>query len=391
MSKVKIVILTLLAVLLTSLTGAWVAQAQQFRSGDAVSVTNGEKVDGSLYVAGKTVTIDADVNGDVYCAGQTVTVIGTVHGDVICAAQTLTVKGKVEGDVRLAGQVVSLDANVAKNATVAAQTFVLEQTGNIGGDVTVASSEATLKGKVGRDVVAGTESLTLAGVVGRNVSSDSTNTKLTGEARIAGNVTYTSFNTLGQTEGAVISGQVTRNDPPADRKQADNSFGHVLGKLVYWFVAFLLVALALVLLFPRMFQTVSDRAFPMPWWALLAGLGAMLAMPLVLVLLALTFVGLPLMVVVLVLWIGVALLSGPVFSYYVGRLVLPNRTPLLTMLAGASIVIIASFIPYLSILVFIATAWLGSGMLVLEIFRRVSTSRLQTVSAKPKKPSKAAA
>lgn len=390
MNKMKIVVLTLFTVLLASLAGAWAAQAQQFRTGDAVSVSGGEKIDGSLYVAGKTLTVDADVNGDVFCAGQTVTVTGTVHGDVICAAQTLTVKGKVEGDVRLAGQVVTLEANVEKNATVAAQTFVLEESGNVAGDMTIGANDATLKGSVGRDVVAGTENLILAGIVTRNVSSDSTTTKLGAEARIGGNITYTSYNTLGQTEGAVITGTVTRNDPPADKKQSE-TFTQVLGKLFYWFVALLLVVLALVLLFPRMFQTVTDRAFPMPWWALLAGFGAMLVMPLVLVLLALTFVGLPLMVVVLVLWIGVALLSGPVFSYYVGRLVLPRQQqPLLVMLTGASIVIIASFIPYLSVLVFILTAWLGSGMLVLEIFRRVSSGKLQTPEAKPKKAAKAA-
>lgn len=392
MGKMKIVVLALFAVLLASLAGAWAAQAQQFRTGDAVAVTDGEKVDGSLYATGRTLTIDADVNGDVFCAGQTVTVTGTVHGDVICAAQTLTVKGKVEGDVRLAGQVVTLDADVAKNATVAAQTFVLEQSGKVAGDMTIGATDATLKGSVGRDVVAGAENLILAGVVTRNVSSDSTTTKLGAEARIGGNITYTSYNTLGQTEGAVITGTVTRNDPPADRQQSDATFMQVLGKLFYWLVALLLVVLALVLLFPRMFQTVTNRAFPMPWWALLAGFGAMFVMPIVLVLLGLTFVGLPLMVVVLVLWIGVALLSGPVFSYYVGRLVLPRQQqPLLVMLAGASIVIVASFIPYLSVFVLILTAWLGSGMLVLEIFRRISAGKLQTSEGvKSKKTTKAA-
>lgn len=385
----KIVILTLFAALLVSLAGTWAVQAQQFHTGDMVSVANKEKVDGSLYVTGRSLTIDAEVHGDVFCAGQTIVVTGTVHGDVICAGQTVIVKGKVDGNVRLAGQVVTLDAQVAKSATVAAQTFVLEQAGKVGEDMTIGSSDATLKGSVGRDVVAGAENLLLAGIVGRNVSTESTNTKLNGDARVGGNLTYTSYKTLDQAGGATITGAVTRNDPPTDRSAENKSFGQMLGDWLYWLVAYLLIVLALVLLFPRMFQTVTDRAFPMPWWALLAGLGALFVMPLILLLLALTFVGLPLMFVTLILWIGVVLLSGPVFGYYVGRLVLRKQTqPVLTMLVGASIVTVASFIPYLNILVGILTLWLGSGMLIMEIIRRISSNRLKTSSSKPKKATK---
>lgn len=385
MGKIKIVILTLFAVLLASLAGTWAVQAQQFHTGDVVSVTDEKKIDGSLYATGRSLTIDAEVHGDVFCAGQTIIVTGTIHGDVICAGQTVVVKGKVDGNVRLAGQAVTLEAEVAKSATVVAQTFVLEQTGKVGEDITIGSNDTTLKGSVGRDVIAGVESLMLAGTVGRNVSSQSNNTKLTSDARVGGNFTYTSHKMFDQAGGAMVSGTVTRNDPPVD-ESTESTFGEMLSGWLYWLIAYSLVVLALILLFPRMFQTVTDRAIPTPWWALLAGFGAMLAMPLVLIVLAITFIGLPLMIVALILWIGILLLSGPVFGYYVGRLVFRNQAhPVPTMLGGSAIVVIASFVPYLNILVCIATIWLGSGMLVMEILRRTSSSKLKSSGPKSKK------
>jgi cytoskeletal protein CcmA (bactofilin family) len=372
MNKIKFAIISLLAIVFVSSTGVWVANAQDFRSGDVVSVTKSDKVDSTLYVAGKTVTIDAEVNGDVFCGGQTVTINGNVHGDVICAAQTLTVKGIIDGDLRLAGQTVIVDAQTGGNITVASETFMLESGSETGGDVTIGSGDATLKGFVGRDIAVGTRDLVLAGTVGRNITTDSENTKLSSEARIMGNINYTSFNTLQRASGSEVNGKVTKTDPPAERRHepVDETAAFV-GQFIYWYVAMLITALTLVFVLPKMFQRVTDRAFPSPWKALLIGFVACIVAPIAMILIGITIVGLPLVLVAGMAWLLVLLLSAPVASYYVGRLATKNsRTPLITMLAGASIVLVVSAVPVVNIIVFFAVIWFGSGMILLEIYRR---------------------
>jgi hypothetical protein len=52
----------------------------------AAAIASGEKVSGTAFLAGNTVSSKAEVDGDVFCAGNDVTIDGTVKGDVICGA-----------------------------------------------------------------------------------------------------------------------------------------------------------------------------------------------------------------------------------------------------------------------------------------------------------------
>ncbi|MDB5166005.1 MAG: hypothetical protein JWM37_77 [Candidatus Saccharibacteria bacterium] len=359
-----------LLVLAVSFMWAVPASAHSFHSGNNVTLGQDQRIDSTLFTAGTTVTINSEVSGDVFCAGQTVTVSGTVHGDIICAAQTIHITGTVDGDVRLAGQTVTVGGKVGGNATVAGQTFVLEPTGSIAGDASLASSETTVSGPVGRDIAATGSSLVIGSTVGRNVKAQVQNLHLTSAARVSGRVDYTSSSSLTRDAGAVVTGQIVRTEPTQEGNRHE-FFGFSILWFLYWLLATLFTAMALVLLFPRLFRTVTDRALPRPWKALLTGFVASLAVPVILIVIGITIIGLPLALLAGLAWLVIVLLSGPVAAFYVGRLVLRNaRRPLLVMLVGALILAIAYFIPFIGILVFVAATWIGEGAILLEIFGR---------------------
>jgi cytoskeletal protein CcmA (bactofilin family) len=115
---------------LAALTG--IAGAQNFKSGDNVTVMSNEIVDSMLFAGGKNINIAGTVNGDVYCAGQTIAITGTINGDVFCAGQTITVSGTVNGSVRLAGQIVTLSGVIDDSATIGAQDLTIHNTSIIG-------------------------------------------------------------------------------------------------------------------------------------------------------------------------------------------------------------------------------------------------------------------
>src|SRR5690606_15328805 len=83
------------------------AHAQNFRSGNSVTVGANEVVDSTMWVAGRSIDLAGEVNGDVFCAGQNVSVTGTIRGDLLCAAQNITISGVITGDVRVAAQSVT--------------------------------------------------------------------------------------------------------------------------------------------------------------------------------------------------------------------------------------------------------------------------------------------
>ncbi len=348
------------------------ATAHSFHTGTNVVLGQGEAIHQTVFAAGSTVDISREVYGDVFCAGQNVTVSATVHGDVLCAGQTVHVTGKIEGNVRLAGQTVTLGADVSGNATIGGQTFTLESTSKIGGDLTLGSATASLNGAVGRDVLVGGSNVTISSTVGRNVKGSVETLLLTASARVAGNVDYTSKNLISAAEGSVVGGAVTRTEPPQQAK--DKHFavlGFGIAWFVYWFFASLLIALAFALLFPRVLHSVSGKAIKHPVKSALVGLLACATVPVIIVILFFTLVGIPLGLLLSLLWLVVLLLSWPFTAFYLGRLLMRKaKNSLLIMLVGASVLLVALFLPIIGMLVAFATVLLGTGMFLLEVMQR---------------------
>lgn len=380
--RLRLLIISGVTALIGLLGLAQLAGAAYIRTANNLT-TSQNTINDTVYVAGRTIDIDSEVFGDVFCAGQNVTVSGTVHGDVICAGQNVTLNGKVDGDIRLAGQTVTINSAIAGNATVGGQSLVLTLAGSIGGDLSTGAGDATLNGKIGRDVLIGGQEVTVNNAIGRNLKAGAENLHLTSRARVGGNVELTSKNNIDRDSGAVVAGKVTRTEP----KQETKKNGFNWWWLLYVFVAMLLTALVLALLFPRPLHTASDQAVRRPWVVLLTGFLASLAAPVVILLLTLTVAGIPLAVLAAMVWMVLLFLSGPLAAYYLGRLILRGSTrPLLIMLTGALILLVVYFIPFLGMIVMLFAVWFGLGMLLQEFFRLTPRPayNLQTANAKNK-------
>jgi cytoskeletal protein CcmA (bactofilin family) len=349
--------------------GGWlsVAHAQTFRSGSNVSTPSNGVVNSSLFITGQSVDVAGTVRGDVFCAGQNVHVTATVQGDVICAGQNVTVSGRVSGDVRLAGQSVSLGASVSGNATILTQDMTLESGARVDGDLSVSGHGVHLNGPVGRDVAAAVTTLTVANSVGRNLQATVDKLQLAHGAYVGGNVTYTSPNTLTRASGVDVDGSIVYHTPTAHHGSAVPW----LLWLLYLFVALLLTALLLVLLFPWLFHAAAELARGRLLRTFLIGLVASIVVPVVLLALALTIVGLPLAILAGLFWLLVVLLSAPFAAYLLGRLLLHRTTDnaIWTMLLGAFILLVLSLVPFLNILVDLVAYWFGLGTMLQYVTR----------------------
>ena len=352
---------------------AWasLANAQTFRTGDTATVAAEETVNSSLYASGRTVDIAGTVDGDVFCAGMNVSVSGTVRGDIICVGQTVTVSGNVEGDVRLAGQTVTLGGTVDGNASVATSSFSLEGRASIGGDLSAAGSDLVLNGTVGRDAALAGATATLNNEIGRNVNASVETLVLHGQADVGGGLYYTSANEARMDQGAQVAGETRRTEPEQAKGTFEAPFVTSVGFVLYLIAALMILSLALVLLFPAPVHAASEIALASPLRVLLTGFIAGLAAPVVIVILMITVLGFPLALLLLLIWLVVVFLAGPIFSYYVGRLLLRAQTnPFLIMALGSLVVLILLFIPILGLFVWLAATWMGTGMLLIEFMRR---------------------
>lgn len=344
-------------------------KAQTFRSGENIQISGDENIDSTLWISGSNVDVAGSVNGDVFCAGRNVTISGSIDGDIICAAQNVRIYGTVTGDIRIAAQTAIINGIVEQNLSGAVETLELEEDSEILGDVVIAGESVRVNGTAGRDAAFMANVVTISGDIGRTISGRITELSLTENANVDGDITYTSANETSIADGAEITGSVSRLTP-------DSTTGIDMGRLklfvfFYGAVSFLFFALILVLLFPSALRRLTDSDIAQPLKATLIGLAANILIPALFVTLLMSAVGMPLAFALITAWVLVLILSAPVVAYLLGRLIVgKGGNAIGAMALGALILLVGYFIPILNILVFLVVMWLGSGMIVLYIYKR---------------------
>jgi Kef-type K+ transport system membrane component KefB len=133
----------------------------------------------------------------------------------------------------------------------------------------------------------------------------------------------------------------------------------------------LLVSLAVTLIMPRLLQRSTDNVLAKPLLAPVIGIAVHVVVPIALILLAMTVVGIPLAILLGLVWIVILMLSGPFFAYLLGRLIIrDSRRPMMIMLVGATVLLLLYFVPLLGVIALLGAFWYGTGMLALEIAER---------------------
>ncbi|HKR81716.1 MAG TPA: polymer-forming cytoskeletal protein [Candidatus Saccharimonadales bacterium] len=356
--KRKIAAISAVLGLFFALAGVGLAHAQTF----STVVYAGKTVDSSLYSVGKQIDIQGTVNGDVYCTGQNVLIDATVHGDILCAAQSIVISGHVDGNVRTVGVTMTLNAAVGGSASLAAQNLAINPSASIGRDLSAAGSKAVIQAPVGRDASLASKTTQISSTIGRNVVMNGSNLSLQSGAYIAGDLAYTSVDTISKNPSAKVEGKTDHRTPPVNKK------GHIAVFGVISAVAFpmlLLFAMALVLLFPQTVDKVAQFPRKKLFKTVMVGILTMFVVPMVLALLIASVVGVVAGIFMLLLWLLLVLLSGPVTAYYIGSMLLAkSKNPLAIMLVGALVLLVVYLLPQIGVIAGVFSYVIGIGAIL---------------------------
>ena len=364
MKRLKWLMVAVFVVALSGLGWIGVAQAQSMTT----HVAKHKTIDGSVYSAGKTVRIAGTVNGDVHCAGQEVYITGVVKGDVLCAGQIIKVTGTVEGSVRVAGQEVTLAGHIGHAASIAGDVVTLQKDAHIVQDATLAGNTVRVTGDVGRDATVTGNVLNVEGTVGRTLMYSGGRIDINKGASVLGGIVYQSGNSITIDDSATVKGEVER------KKQESNQGGFSFIHALTIFLAMMLFALALVLLWPKLIHSTSDIAVRSLGKTMLVGLVASLVVPVGIVVLAMSLVGLPLAILALLIGLTVAMLSWPVAAYYFGSMFMSkSKNPIAIMALGASVLLVVGVLPLpiITILAMIFAYFIGTGAILIKIRRSI--------------------
>lgn len=356
------------------------------------SLASDKTVDGSAFMGGDNVTVDGVIKGDLFCAGNTVTISGTVEGDVICGANNLTVGGTVKGDIRVGGNTVVLKGRVDGSASVGANSLILDSSASVGRDLLLGTNTASLAGTVERDLRVGVNQLNIDGKIGRNIDGALNGLVIASGATVGGNLTYTS-----DYDGSIASGTVAgtvERQTPSDYTQGDYSVsvsdmvqGFMAGAL-FLAVMFIVFALFVVLVMPRYIRSLTDSKTSVDLLkAALVGLVALVVSGPVMLLVAVSGVGLMVAGFLgLVLTLAVVLSGVPV-AYLLGKFMLNNRTSNVFIVVGlgALVLTILCLLPLVGLLVLFAIVSMGVGLILMGLRSQYEgrAYRVETVVAAP--------
>lgn len=219
---------------------------------DVVTLLFGETsiLDGTvpdLFSAGRWVEVNGTVEDNAFVACQVAELTGTIGGDAFVVCEVARVTGSIAGDVYASCKemVIAPGATVGGNVYTGCETLRVE--GGVVGTVSVGAGRLFLEGTVGRDVDAAVGALT--------VSPD---------ARIGGDLWYTTPDPVEFPEG-VVAGEIEHRAPAegGNGGAADDGpglFGTLFGHGMLYLGTLLLSVTLLRLFRPALVRSASALA-----------------------------------------------------------------------------------------------------------------------------------
>ncbi|WP_277554196.1 bactofilin family protein [Halobaculum limi] len=259
--------------------------AAESRAGGTVVIAEGETVADDLEAAGGTIIVRGTVDGDLQAAAGTVVIAptGVVTGDLTGVAGAVTVEGRVEGATQFA-----------------AGSFTLRESGVLVGDAEIGAGAVLIDGQV--DGTLSVEADTL---------------QVGSAAAIGGDLLYDTEEFTN--EGASVAGDVRATDLDFGGFDAAEISLFTLPSwvsVVYTVLVHLALGSILLAVVPRFVSEVGDLGLGRTAYSGGIGLGTLLVGPVLLVLLAVTIIGIPLAFLGAITY-GVLLWVGLVLGAYV--------------------------------------------------------------------------
>jgi len=371
MKKTKFLIIFSLAICLALPIAA---SAFAVKSDTAVYVAKGETIEGDLYAAGQSITVDGKINGDLICAGQSVNVNGDVEGDVICAGQSVNVNGKVGGNVRVAGNAVNINNEVGRNVNALGASIVLGKDAKIGWSMLFAGTIGEIRGKISGNLTGIGSEVVISGDIAKDVKLKLNNHKkdkgglaVTSNAKIGGNINYTDKNEASFEQGATVAGEINQIMPKIkEQDNKENVWGYGLG-VIYSIFASLVIGLVLISFWGKQTKKITDKMLAKAGASIGWGIIVMFIAPILALFLILTLIGIPLAALLIGVWLIAICLSKILVGILIGRSILEKiwkkrrDSLLLAMVIGIILVKLIVALPLFGWILGLLAIWWGLG------------------------------
>ena len=225
--------------------------AADARTGQTVIISSGEKNLHDMYLFGQIVRVDAPVTNDIVAAGQDITFNSDVSGNIIAAGGNIAVRGNTGNTVRAAGGSITIEGNIKNDLVAAGGSITVSKNAAVSDDVLVNGGQITLDGPVGGKVLVNGGNIMINNAVNGNVEGHAGKLTLGPNARINGDLTYSSSEKAVIDPNAVVKGKTTYHYEE-QQKHAQQQMQNILTFGVFYkLITDIIVSILFILLFGR--------------------------------------------------------------------------------------------------------------------------------------------
>ncbi|OGY41768.1 MAG: hypothetical protein A2Y82_02740, partial [Candidatus Buchananbacteria bacterium RBG_13_36_9] len=371
--NIKLLVLVLLVGVLVFIpTQIWAKS--EAKGNNSIFLPENMAIEDIFWAAGQNLNINAQMKDDVYLAGVSVNVNGPIEGDLIVVGKNIVISSEIKGNLRAFGDTIIIKGKVAKNITIAGNIITLAAESEAGNNLLVAGSNIELNGKINNNLYAAGSSIILNNeILGNAYLTIDTEGALSvyPQANIHGNLEYTAQALADKKAGAIVGDQEKftqwKIEPPRPATAKYNLF-----YLTWWLAGLLgaiIIGLVLVIIFKDYTLKVEKQIDKNILLTILKGLVYLIVTPIALFILAVTIIGLPLAVIMGLLY-GIILYLTKIFvGIYLGeRLIhLINKKiaiPLIwSMICGLVIIYLLCLLPYFGWMIKLIVVMWGLGVL----------------------------
>lgn len=344
------------------------------RSEGVVSVPAGETVDDTLIAFGQDIEIDGRITGDLIAFGQRVVIRGSVDGQVVTGARRIEVEGDLGGSILGAAETMDVrNGAIVRNLYGFVRAITVGRDAEIGGNGIVFASTASIAGAIGKDVHAFAAEVEATGRVGGDLVAHASTLRVRDPARIDGNViAHVADEQAVSVSPGTVAGNVATRLPrePGEARGGDAPGSFLAGQAVRFAAAFVtgLILLWLVPPFARISLDTPGEGVT----AAGVGLVALVAVPILALMTAITLIGLPIAILAMLVWLAALYLAKIVVAHFIGKAIF-DRTArpahfALALLVGLLLVFVAINIPFIGVLLNFVLTITGLGMIAILVW-----------------------
>lgn len=291
---------------------------------DVLTVGSTESINSDVLYADDNVEVDGKQDSSQFVFGNFIKATSSVAGIQFSAGNTLDINGSAEYGL-YAGNAITINSNIEKDLFVAGNTINIGSKSTIGRDAYLVANSIKINVNVGRDLRAACSSLDISGItINGDVYLDVTELTMDENTTITGKLSYVAgTNIVGKDKASV--GKYEEKES-SDFGKVEINFGTTLTSQLLSAAAAIIVAIALFYFIPSVKKKLDDEELSIGGIGSSIGKGfaALLIIPIVSIIAAITGILTPIGLIVLALYIIGIYLASVLSGYIVGRVIMTN-------------------------------------------------------------------